>query len=74
MGALLPLAGLDPLTCAPFALLLAVRRTTAVAIAALALLPYAVLSALLPGGPPLWPLAAFAALAVALGVRRAAAG
>ena len=78
VGALLPLVGLDPLTCAPFVLVAVAFRGQAVAagLSALALLPYAALAATLPGGTPLWPLVAFAAVAVVVCVRglRPAAG
>ncbi|MFC5288061.1 hypothetical protein ACFPM7_13460 [Actinokineospora guangxiensis] len=68
VGATLPLAGLDPVTLAPAALAAAalfVPRWTVLVLAA-ALLPYAALSAALPGGPVPWPLLGFAATAITL--------
>ncbi len=71
VGAALPLIGLDPVTVAPLALAAAARFIplwTTVVLAA-SLLPHAVLAAVLPGGPPAWPLLGFAAVAVAVAVR-----
>ncbi|UVS80094.1 hypothetical protein [Actinokineospora sp. UTMC 2448] len=78
VGALLPLTGVDPLTCAPAALLAAaaLRRgrvwTDAVALSALALLPPAALLACLPGAAPRPLLIAMAAAAALAAVRIAA--
>ncbi|MGW5051656.1 hypothetical protein [Actinokineospora sp. NPDC004072] len=82
VGALLPLAGIDPLTCAPAALLGAAAVggsrvwTDAVALSAAVLLPHAALLAALPGTAPrplLVGLAAAAALAALAPLRRRAA-
>jgi hypothetical protein len=72
-GATLPLIGLDPISLAPAALAVAalfVPRWTVLVLAA-ALLPYAVLSTALPGGPVPWPLLGFAATAVTTALRGA---